>query len=363
MNIWPRIELIFIDALPVLGVVAGLVVVFWFANWLLLRRNTDMGAEARLPRQILLLVIVVIGLVLGVLLVPLSDATRGNILTLIGILLTGIIALSSTNFTGNIMAGLMLRVIRGFRSGDFIMIGDHFGRVTERGLVHTEIQNEKRNLITFPNLYLVTHPVTVVPGSGTIVAATLSLGYDIPRDRVEESLKRAAEAAGLKEPFVRVDELGNFAVTYRIAGLLEDVKHLLSARSDLRKSVMDALHTDGIEIVSPTIMDQRPLAPGHAIVPPREKQKSARAGAVLEPQPETLIFDKADKAETLERMREKLAAARTQVDDLKKSRKTAPPEESERIQERIDATKRFAERLAREIEVAEKKQQERDGSE
>ena len=37
-----------------------------------------------------------------------------------------------------------------------------FGRVTERGLFHTEIQTEDRDLVTLPNLYLVTNPVKVV---------------------------------------------------------------------------------------------------------------------------------------------------------------------------------------------------------
>ena len=52
-------------------------------------------------------------------------------------------------------------------TGDFISAGDQFGRVTERGLFHTEIQTETRDLTTVPNLFLVTHPVTTVRSSGT----------------------------------------------------------------------------------------------------------------------------------------------------------------------------------------------------
>ena len=44
--------------------------------------------------------------------------------------------LSSTTFIGNIMAGLMLRVVRSFRPGDFVHVGDYFGRVSEQSLFH-----------------------------------------------------------------------------------------------------------------------------------------------------------------------------------------------------------------------------------
>ena len=63
-----------------------------------------------------------------------------------------------------------LRAVRNFRMGDFIRVAEHFGRVSERGLFHTEIQTENRDLTTLPNLFLVTHPVTTIRTSGTIVS-------------------------------------------------------------------------------------------------------------------------------------------------------------------------------------------------
>ena len=108
-------------------------------------------------------------------------------------------------------------MIKSFRPGDFIHIGDRFGRVTERGLFHTEIQTEDRDLVTFPNLHLVTNPVSVVHSTGTIISATLSLGYDIAHAELEPLMKRAAEQAGLQEPFVLINELGDFSVnTFKV---------------------------------------------------------------------------------------------------------------------------------------------------
>lgn len=53
----------------------------------------------------------------------------------------------------------------------------------------------------------------------------------MPRDRVYDLLLQAAGETRLKEPFVQVLELGDFSVTYRVAGLLSEVKQVISTRS------------------------------------------------------------------------------------------------------------------------------------
>ena len=194
-----------------------------FANWFFLGRRLKLGAEAKLPRQLLMLCLSICGFLSIVLLLPMSDSTRGQVLSLLGVVFTGVIALSSTTFVANAMSGLLLRLINSYKPGDFIRIGDSFGRVTERGLFHTEIQTEDRDLTTFPNLYLVTNSVTVVHSSGTIITVDLSLGYDLPVNKVEELLQQAATETGLTDPFVLVTSLGDFSISYRVAGFLTDV--------------------------------------------------------------------------------------------------------------------------------------------
>ena len=54
------------------------------------------------------------------------------------------------------------------------------------------IQTEFRDLVTVPNLYLVTPPLRVVRASGTIISAEVSLGYDVPRMDVADMLCKAA---------------------------------------------------------------------------------------------------------------------------------------------------------------------------
>jgi small-conductance mechanosensitive channel len=321
----------------------------------LLGGRTDLGAEARFPRQLVLLAMTVAGLVLVLLLLPMAEGTRQQVLSLLGIVLTAVIALSSTTFVANAMAGLMLRVVQSFHPGDFIRIGAQFGRVTERGLFHTEIQTEDRDLSTLPNLYLVTNPVTVVRSSGTIISATLSLGYDLSREQVEALLKQAGEQAGLEDTFVQVMELGDFAVSYRVAGVLLEVTQLLTARSNLRKQVLDVLHDNSIEIVSPGFMNQRRIADDVRFIPARTK-KVPDQGVPVEAQssPETLIFDKAEEASALEKQRDEYKRLIQQLEDLKQLRKATDESGATTIEAEMSALAERVKKLGQEIVSREK---------
>jgi small-conductance mechanosensitive channel len=271
---------------------------------------------------LILVTLTFIGILAIILSLPLDDTLRGQLLSFLGILLSATIALSSTTFLGNALAGILLRVVAGFRIGDFIRVGDDFGRVSERDLFHTEIQTEDRDLITLPNLYLVTHPVRVVRSSGTVISATVSLGYGVPRQQIEESLRRAADTVGLEDPFVQITELGDFSVTYRIAGLLIEVKHLISTRSALRAAVLDALHDAGIEIVSPTFMNTRALQQDRRILPPTVRQRPPDPESDSRA-PETVVFDKAEKAEKIQDLADRHRSLEEQIARLKQEAKTA----------------------------------------
>lgn len=292
--------------------VLGLAFALWFAHWLLLVRQ-HIGAEAKLPRQIIMLALSIIALIILILEMPMSETSRGQLLSLVGVLVTGVIAISSTTFVANALGGLMLRVIGSFQPGDFVRAGEHFGRVTDRGLFHTEIQTEDRDLTTLPNLFLITNPVTVVHSSGTMISSGLSLGYDIPRTQVETLLQDAAELAGLEDPFVFVSHLGDFSVSYKVYGFLTEVRQLLSAKSNLRKHILDVLHQSQIEIVSPSYMNQRQLAVGESVIP--EPKMTVAPAPEGQSKPEDLIFDKAEKAAELEELRKELAALKEQEDN------------------------------------------------
>jgi small conductance mechanosensitive channel len=320
---------------------------------LVLRRWLEASSAApngrKMRNQLILLGVSGFGLLLVVLLLPIGDTLRGQILSLIGIVLSAGIALSSTTFLGNMLAGVMLRAVRSFRMGDFIEVGGHFGRVSDRGLFHTEIQTEERNLTTLPNMFLVTNPVNTVRGSGTIISATVSLGYDVPRALVEKLLLEAGERADLSDAFVLTVELGDYSVTYRLAGLLTEVKSLITVRSRLRCEMLDALHRGGVEIVSPTFMNQRPLAPEDRFIPKPTPLHAASRGPG-ESTPEEILFDKAEEAEEAENLQQSLVDLSNEIEVLKAKLKGAPGDVRPILESQVLKLEQTRERVASRIE-------------
>lgn len=290
-------------ALPLLITLGCVALVLMLAHFFLLARHRDMGNEQRFPRQLAMLGLMLTGAVAVAIALPVSDSTRNQIIGLVGILVSGTLAFSSTTVLANLMAGVVLRMTKAFHTGDFVRVGDYFGRVAERGIFDVEIQTEQRELVSLSNSFLMANPITVVRSSGAIVSATLSLGYDVHHAQAEPLLLQAAQDSGLKEPFTQVLELGNFAITYRVSGLLLEVNSLLSARSRLHRRVLDVLHGAGIEIMSPSFMSQRPVPEGRSVLPDRAVQAAPLSHEV---RAEEVVFDKAEEAGQREHARHDL---------------------------------------------------------
>ena len=322
--LWQSILTFIIPFLPLLATTITVVACLWGAHHLFIVKSADLGNERLLPRQLLMLGLTLVGILAVVLALPVSEGSRNQIITLIGLVISGILAFSSSTIFANLMAGIMLRVTKPFNTGDFIKVGDYFGRLVERGLLDTEIQTENRELVALPNTYLIKNPISVTHSSGAIVSTTLSLGYDIHHSQVESLLMEAAKESGLEEPFVQVLELGDYSITYKLNGMLKDVKSLLSARSSLCRHVLDKLHGNNVEIMSPAFMAQRPLLDGLKMIPPKVKNDPVVSLSAAE----EVVFDKAEKAEQLEK--EKLLL----LDNIHKNKaalKTASEEDKKHI--------------------------------
>ena len=278
----------------------------------------------------------------------LNDPVRDQVLKFLGLLFTAVLAFSSTTLVGNAMAGVMLRTQSHFRGGDWLSVGDHFGQVAHRGLFFTTVQSELRDLVTLPNLYLASHPVTVID-EPTYIGTRISLGYDVPRVEVERLLVDAATSAGLEKHYVYVLELGDFSIVYQVSGKLVKTDELLTMRSNLRCRVLDALHAGGIEIVSPTFMNQRVLSedqrfiPAVAVAPAPEPSRG--------PAPEVDTFDKGRQAKSLEQLEDAMRAAEERTSELRRQLEECESEERKAELERdLEKLKRGRDRVMREIE-------------
>ncbi|MGB3724329.1 MAG: mechanosensitive ion channel domain-containing protein [Glaciecola sp.] len=285
--------------------------VVFIARWIILIKHTELSAEQRLPRQLLLLLITIFALIAIVLSLPVQESSRNQLLGLLGVLLSGVIAFSSTTIVSNLMAGIVLSVNRPFRTGDFIRCNTFAGRVTEKGLLDTEIQTEQRTLIHIANSFLINHPVEVVRSSGTFVSAEVSLGYDVHHSTIENHLLQAAKKAGLNDAFVHVTALGDFSVNYKVSGMLLDTKSMLTTRSALHTCMLDELHNNDIEILSPNFVAQRPTDAKQTFLA-KAHTNETRANV----NQEDLAFDKADEAELIDTQKQQLS---TELEALKLS--------------------------------------------
>jgi len=289
-------------------------------------------------RQLGMVFVWLLVLVLGVVLMPISDQTQGQVLGFIGILLSATIALSSTTLVGNALAGLMLKALKDCRPGDYISVCDHAGRVASMDLLHVEIQTELHDLITLPNLYLVTNPMRVLRSSGTVLHVDVSLGYEIPRRQVEEALLAAAHATGLNKPFVQIREFGDFSVKYEVAGLLTTIDQLIDMRRQLRANVIDALQAAEIEFGSPTSMNTPNLNAAAQAVPEAEPQPQTQTQTQPQPAgspvandsdgPDAVSFDRAEEAGKLDDLKKEYTEMSQHLIDIEQELKNEAPGES-----------------------------------
>jgi ABC-type iron transport system FetAB permease component len=73
---------------PLVIMVTAVGVMLWVAHWLLIKRHPDLGNERLFPRQLIMLGLTLLGLLAVVLVLPVSDTSRNQLMGLIGILIS-----------------------------------------------------------------------------------------------------------------------------------------------------------------------------------------------------------------------------------------------------------------------------------
>ncbi len=313
------------------SVILILVLLLLLNGWIFKRIKTT-PSDGNIARSAIAFFLVLFGLLIFILSLPIDKSSKGQILSFLGILISAGIALSSTTLLGNLIAGFMNNSMNRYRNGDLISIGEFMGRVIKKGAFHTEIQLEDSNFMTIPHLYIATNPVKLTRKTNTVISTSVSLGYDVSRTRIEEALKEAAISTGLTDPYVYITELGDHSVVYKIHGFLEESSKYFSTSSLLNGKVMDALHEAGIEIVSPTFMNQRRVDEKE-FIPEYQRGKPEQEAVAA---PEELIFDEAIKSEEIEKKKDLIKELEEKKDKMEERlRSEKDREEKEKIRSTI----------------------------
>jgi small conductance mechanosensitive channel len=278
------------------------------------------NAESNFRAQIATVGVILVGLLAIIFVLP--DGSDSDLaFSVVGLIITGALPISSQSIIANAMAGLMLRSVSSFRPGDFIEVAEQIGRVTERGLFHTEIQTADRDLVTLPNAIMVNQAVRVVRGSGTIVSATVSIGYDVSRDILEDLFVEAGQAAGLLEPFVQI---------------------------------LDTLSEAGVEIMSPMYIARRSVGNDALLTDDDGPSIDSRFRRTAERR----VFDKAEVAGKLEEARADLAETTENLELLRIELSRADEDTIEPVQSAVTRAERRAEMLGTRITRLAESQQE-----
>lgn len=190
---------------------------------------------------------------------PLLPGAQSPAFQGISIFLAALFSLGSTAAVSNVIAGVLLTYTRAFQIGDRVQIGDTIGDVTERTLLASHIRTIKNESVTIPNSeVLASHTInysTMAEKEGLILHAVVTIGYNVPWDKVHKLLIKAAkETGGLKKrpgPFVYQTALQNSAVEYEINAYTSKPNEMADIYSELRKNILDNFNKAKIEILSP----------------------------------------------------------------------------------------------------------------
>ncbi|MBR9706877.1 MAG: mechanosensitive ion channel family protein [Candidatus Diapherotrites archaeon] len=231
-------------------------------------------------------------LVAGVMILGSIPGVSEVTLAVLSLGVAAIVAFSSTSIIANLMNGVMINLIKPFKVGDVVELKDTpLGVVINTGFLHTKVETPYRHVISVPNAVIMTGTIKNYTRDNYIANASVSIGYDTSRAKVEKALLDAAKHVKLKEPFVFILELGDFAVTYQLNGTTADVSNIVMIESNLKKAVIDACYEAEIEITSPNYMVQRQIPKAQDTTIPKRYRK-----AKIETKKKSVVAEIAKKA-------------------------------------------------------------------
>jgi small-conductance mechanosensitive channel len=173
-----------------------------------------------------------------------------------------LVSLGSSTAVANLVSGTILTYTRAFQVGDRVKIGETIGDIVDKTLFVTRIRTVKNVVITIPNsAVLGSHVINYSTAknhaelSPLIIHTTVTLGYDLPWQKIHNTLIKAALATPeiLTEPapFVWQTSLDDFYVSYQLNAYTNNANIMGKIYSNLHENIQDKCNEADIEILSP----------------------------------------------------------------------------------------------------------------
>ena len=208
----------------------------------------------------------------------------------ISIFLGVLFSLGSTSAIANIVAGIVITYMRPFKIGDRVKIADTIGDVMEKSLLVTKIRTLKNEDVTIPNATIINNHLWNFTAYsydlGVILYTSVTIGYDVPWQTVNDLLLKAAEKTDLiqkdPKPFVIQKSLDDFYVNYELNVYTKKPEKMVVIYSDLHKNILDEFNTSKVEILSPHYSSFRE-GNTSTVVPPKGPDKRNPIEKIINP--------------------------------------------------------------------------------
>ena len=153
----------------------------------------------------------------------------------------------------NVIAGLFIYWDRPFVIDDLVEIGDHYGRVDRITMRSTRVVTPDGRMLAIPNATAVDSVVasyTNFPHLRADISLTVGVNENLGKVR-RLLLEMVEEREGVLEqpaPSVAVRELGDYAVTMTLMAWIDDERHHLAEKAQLREQAFETLRSAGVDM-------------------------------------------------------------------------------------------------------------------
>ncbi|MDR2119834.1 MAG: mechanosensitive ion channel family protein [Tannerella sp.] len=194
-----------------------------------------------------------------ILIFPLLPNSDSKIFQGVSMFLGLVVSLGSTSIVGNLVAGLVITYMRPFKIGDRIKVGEVFGDIIEKSPFVIRVKTIKKEIITVPNLAILSSNVinysTSALDEGVILYTTVTMGYEVPQQKVYALLITAAlkttHILAEPVPFVLSLGLGDNSASYQINAYTRHPERQAVIYSEMHRNILDTFHEAGIEMIIP----------------------------------------------------------------------------------------------------------------
>lgn len=164
-----------------------------------------------------------------------------------------VLGLALQDTLGNAMAGLALQADQPYKVGDWILVGEHEGRVTQISWRSTMLRTRESTLVALPNSSIADGAVVNYsePAPPTRIWVEVSASYLTPPNHVKaviaDALTRVPLAMSHPSPDVLLVDFAASANTYRARCFIQDMERSSLAQDQMRTAIWYAFQRHRID--------------------------------------------------------------------------------------------------------------------